>query len=195
VSAEAVTPESVARVLWKPAVYRAVVTIAYAMIGIFWVKNPPGLLVAIATALLFLVTAMFVWPVTRLTALPERLRTGLTAAALGWVVAGILLFFFREPAALAGITAFGLALGGIGELVAGWGQKSLGRPAKDMVISGGLGVLGAVVMILVALGIGSGLDVHGVFGTAAMIVVVIGVHQILAGIGYHRDAAKSAAQS
>lgn len=175
--------------------YRAVIAIAYSLVGIFWVKNPPSMLVAIATAVLFLLTALFVWPITRLTALPERMRTGLTAAALGWIVAGVLLFVFREPAAMASIAALGLALGGIGELVAGWGHKELGRPAMDMVISGGLGVIGAVILVLVAVGLGNDLDPHGVFGTAAMIVVCIGVHQILAGIGYRRDVTKSAAQS
>jgi cation transport ATPase len=176
-------------------VYRAVLAIAFSMLGIFWAKNPPAALVAISTAVLFLLTALFVWPLTRLTGLPERMRTGFTAAALGWILAGILLFIFREPEALAGITAFGLALGGIGVVVAGYGHKDLGRPAVDMLISGGLGIIGAVIMVLVILGVNSGLDPHGVFGTAAMIVVVIGVHQILAGLSYRRDAKKDSSRS
>ncbi|WP_291279667.1 hypothetical protein [Galactobacter sp.] len=191
----AVNPTSMARVFWKPVLYRAVIAIAYSLLGIFWAKNPPSVLVAIATAVLFLLCALFVWPVTRLAGLPERMRTGLTAAALGWIVAGVLLFIFREPAAMASIIALGLALGGIGELVAGWGRKELGRPAADMVISGALGIIGAVVLVLVSVALGSNLDPHGIFGTAAMIVVCIGVHQVLAAIGYRRDVNKSAEQS
>jgi hypothetical protein len=64
-----------------------------------------------------------------------------------------------------------------------------------MLISGGLGIIGAVIMVLVILGVNSGLDPHGVFGTAAMIVVVIGVHQILAGLSYRRDAKKDSSRS
>lgn len=195
VSAEAVNPTSVARVFWKPTLYRSVIAIVFALLGIFWVQDPPETLVALSTAGMFLLTALLMWPVTRLTALPERLRTGITAAALGWAVAGILLCFLRDPLVLGVVTAFGLVLGGIGELVAGWGHRELGRPAIDEVISGGLALLGAVILVLVCVGIGDDLDAHGVFGTSAMIIVVLGVHQLLAAIGYRRDASKTTERS
>lgn len=181
-----------ARVLVKPTLYRGVLAVVYALFGIFWEQNPPASLLGVSSALLFLLSALFTWPLTRLTGLPSALRNALTGAALGWVVAGVIALFFREPAPLAFTLAFGLALGGICELVGGLGSRSLGRPARDMVISGGVGVLGAVILVALTLGVGDGLDVHGVYGTAAMIVVVLGVHLLLAGLGYRRDARSTA---
>lgn len=175
------------RVMAKPTLYRGVLCVLYALVGIFWVQDTPAGVLGVATALLFLLSALFLWPLTRLTGLPAGLRNGLTGAALGWLVAGVMSFFFREAATLALVLAFGLALGGACELWAGLRSRSLGRPALDSIISGGVGVLGAIILVAVTVGIGDGLDVHGVYGTAAMIVVVLGVHLVLAGLGYRRD--------
>lgn len=191
VPSTSVSATDLARVLWKPTLYRGVVAILFALIGIFWVENTPVALLAMCLALLFLVTALFMWPVTRLGGLPDSLRTGLTGAALGWVVAGLIALFFRDAAALAFIGAFGLILGGGCELVVGLKHRSLGRPARDFSLSGGIGVLGGIVLVLVAIGMGADIDAHGIFGTSAMIVVLLGVHLVLAGLSYRMDARKA----
>lgn len=185
-----VSADDLARVLYKPTLYRGVLALVFAAVGIFAVKNPSPVLLSAALGLLWLLTALFMWPVTRLGGLPSVLRTGWTGAVLAWAVAGILAFFVREPAALAAMGALGLGLGGVCEAVAGARTRGIGRPTKDAVISGGVGILGAVILVAVAAGMGTRVDVHGVFGTLAMIVAVLGVHLVLAGLGYRHDAAR-----
>lgn len=191
VPSSSVTPTDLARVLWKPTIYRGAVAILFALLGIFWVTNTPAAVLAVALGLLFLLWALIMWPVTRLTGLPQTLRTGITSAALAWAVAGVMALFVREPAAAAFIGAFGLILGGGSELVAGIKERALGRPARDFSLTGGIGVLGGIILVLVAVGMGSGIDAHGIFGTIAMIVVLMGVHLIIAGLSYRSDSRKA----
>ncbi|RKW70046.1 hypothetical protein [Galactobacter caseinivorans] len=190
-SSTSVTSIDLARVLWKPTIYRGTVAILFSLLGIFWVSHTPAVVLAVALGLLFLLWALIMWPVTRLTGLPQTLRTGITAAALAWLVAGVMALFVREPAAAAFIGAFGLILGGGSELVAGVKERSLGRPARDFSLTGGISALGGVVLVLVAIGMGEKIDAHGIFGTCAMIVVLLGVHLLIAGLSYRSDSRKA----
>lgn len=186
-----VTSTDLARVLWKPTIYRGTVAIVFSLVGIFWVANTPAAVLAVALGLLFLLWALIMWPVTRLSALPSALRTGITSAALAWLIAGVMALFMREPAAIAFVGAFGLILGGGSELVAGLKGRELGRPARDFTLSGGISALGGIILVLVAVGMGQRIDAHGIFGTSAMIVVVMGVHLIIAGLSYRSEARRA----
>lgn len=188
VSTHTVSATDLARVLAKPTLYRGVVALLFALLGIFYVKGTSVTVLALALAAWLLLTALFMWPLARLAGLPSAIRTGITGAVLAWAVGGAVALFLRDPLALAVMGAFGLGLGGLCELVPGIMTRSIGRPTRDMVISGGVGVLGAVILIAVAVGAGAKLDAHQVYGTLAMIVALLGVHLVIAGLGYRHDA-------
>lgn len=184
------TPSDLTRLFWKPFLYRGIVAAVVALLGVGWIVQPGPTFVAIVLGLWLLLTGVLIWPVTRLGGLPAGLRTGLTSAALAWVVAGAILLFQREPEALAFIAAFGLGVGGASELVAGLQARALGRGARDLVISGGVGVIGAVI-----LAIAHDTDAHGVMGIAGMIAAVFAVLHIIGGLGYRHDAKAEAQEN
>lgn len=188
VSSHTVSSTDLARVLAKPTLYRGVVAILFALVGIFYVQGTPAVALSLSLGLWMLLTALFMWPVARLAGLPSAMRTGVTGAVLAWAVAGVAALFLRDPAGLAVMGAFGLGLGGLCELIPGIKHRVIGRPTRDMIISGGIGVLGAIILVWVALGMGNKIDIHSIFGTLAMIVALLGAHLIIAGLGYRHDA-------
>ena len=191
VSSHHVSATDLARVLWKPTLYRGIVAILFALIGIFFGAQATPLGLAAALAAWLLLSALFMWPVTRLAGLPPVVRTGITSATLVWAVAGVGAAILRDPVALAVMAILALAIGGVSELIPGLRERAYGRPMKDMVISGGVSLLGAAILAAVVIGMSNakGVDVHGVYGTLSMIVALLGVHLVIAGLGYRHDAA------
>ncbi|MDR2256354.1 MAG: hypothetical protein LBE25_10205 [Arthrobacter sp.] len=187
-STHTVSATDLARVLAKPTLYRGVAAIVFALVGIFYVQGTPAVALSLSLGIWLLLTALFMWPVARLAGLPSAMRTGVTGSVLAWAVAGVAALLVREPAALAAMGAFGLGLGGLCELIPGIKHRAIGRPLRDMVISGGIGVLGAIVLVWLAVGLGNRIDIHSIFGTLAMIVALLGAHLIIAGLGYRHDA-------
>ncbi len=169
------------RVLAKPMLYRGIVSALFALVGVFFNTTPTVGAISAAFAVLFLTSALFYWPIMRL-ALAPSYRTAVTSAVLAWAIAGVLAIIMRDPAGMALAVAFGYTIGGASELYGGLTTRETGRPSKDTTISGGLGVIGGIIMVFMTTS-----DAHGVFGMASMITALIAVHLLISAVGYMQD--------
>lgn len=169
------------RVLAKPMLYRGIVSALFALVGVFFNTTPTVGAISAAFAVLFLASALFYWPIMRL-ALAPSYRTAVTSAVLAWAIAGVLAIIMRDATGMALAVAFGYTIGGASELYGGLTTRETGRPSKDTTISGGLGVIGGIIMVFMTTS-----DAHGVFGMASMITALIAVHLLISAVGYMQD--------
>lgn len=177
-------PAATAEDLLRPVWIRAVLTVAFAVLAIFW-QNESLALLKYSLAAFFVLGASAVWDYVKSSVVPEKLRANLALGAALWGVSGIAAIFAPSTAAAAIIAAVGFFGMGVAELVGGLRVRAEFTPARDQVLLGGLGVLTGI-----GLGVGVSLDPHGVLGIAGTGVIVMAVLLLISAAGLTHDARK-----
>lgn len=182
-------PAATAEELTRPVWLRAVITVIFAVVAIFW-QGETVTLLKIAMAGYFVLGATAVWDYAKVEAVPVTLRGPLAMGAAAWVLSGVAVIFVNTAAAAAVIAAIGFAAMGVAELVGGLRARHDFIPARDQIILGGVGVLTAL-----GLAIGLQLDPHGILGVAGMGVVIMAVVLLISGAGLIHDAKRGRAST
>ncbi|KUG59586.1 hypothetical protein [Nesterenkonia jeotgali] len=174
-------PAATAEELTRPVWLRAVITVVFAVIAIFWQEETVTLL-KISIAGFFVLGATAIWDYAKVEAVPNTLRGPLAMGAAAWVLSGVAVIFVNTATAAAVIAAIGFTAMGLAELVGGLRARNDFVPARDQIILGAVGVLTGL-----ALAIGLQLDPHGILGLAGMGVTIMAVVLLISGAGLLHD--------
>ena len=181
--------------LWQPVLLRAVVTLAFGLVTVFWAE--PGVLgLCIGFAGYFLALAATQYWVVRTLELPRghRGRLVLLGAAGFLAMSGVVVAISATTVVAAGLGGAALAVMGAAELFAALGKSAAETKAKlalrsDWIISGFLG-LGTGILLPFFAGAGP----HALIGVSGGGALMIGALWALSALTLHHDGTKVKAQ-
>lgn len=181
--------------LWQRVLLRAVVTLAFGLVTVFWAD--PGVLgLCIAFAGYFLALAATQYEVVRALELPRghRGRLVLLGAAGFLAMSGVVVAISATTVVAAWLGGAALAVMGAAELFAALNRPASATKAKpalrsDWIISGVLG-LGTGILLPFFAGVGP----HALMGVSGGGALMIGALWALSALTLHHDGTKVKAQ-
>lgn len=182
-------PASTAEELTRPVWLRAIITVAFAVVAIFWQQETVTLL-KVSLAAFFVFGATAVWDYAKVASVPQTLRGALALGAAAWVVSGVTVIFVSTTTAAAVVAAIGFGAMGLAELIGGLRARREFVPARDQIILGAVGVLTGL-----GLAVGLHLDAHGILGMAGTGVIIMAVLLLISGAGLLHDARRGRART
>jgi uncharacterized membrane protein HdeD (DUF308 family) len=177
--------------LWKPALLRAAVALAFGALTVFWAA-PSEAGMGWAGGLYLLATGVvLIWSVKK-TGQPSTSPTGKILSAAGAVLTGTGAAVALIPASLVFgiIAALGLGLVGAAELYLGFANRGRAVLARDWTASGVIGLATAA-----ALPFFIDLGPHALLGVAGGGAIISGVLWMLAGLTLRHDARGNSAEA
>ncbi|GAA1174703.1 MULTISPECIES: DUF308 domain-containing protein [Nesterenkonia] len=176
-------PAPTAEALIRPVWLRAVITVVFAVVTIFW-QDETLTLLKVSVAAYFVLGATAVWDYAKdEEVVPAVVRGPLALGAAVWVLSGLATVFVGTTTAAAVIAGVGFVAMGVAELVSGIRGRREFVPSRDQVLLGAVGTLTGVSLL-----VGMQLDVHGILGIAGMGVIIMAVLLMISGAGLVHEA-------
>ncbi|MCW1248632.1 hypothetical protein ODZ83_00170 [Acaricomes phytoseiuli] len=170
--------------LWKPLMLRALLSLAFALLTVFWPDLPEAWRSWATAAYLILTAVSLAMLLSVVDNSVAGVRVCLRAEAAVLAFSGVLVLFFQDLGAYLGIVAAALLISGIIEVQLGLRHRKRIVLGGDWILTGA--VAAAAGLLLPWIGQAAYRAPAGVVGGAA---AIIGVTLLLAALSYRHDAA------
>ncbi|MBP3035621.1 hypothetical protein J2M53_05030 [Arthrobacter sp. zg-ZUI100] len=175
---------------WVPILLRSAVAAAFGILTVFWQQPGEGVL-GMAGGLYLLLTAVVLWPMAALAGGlgQARIRSLVLLEAALYALAGVAVLALRSAEVFCVAAGLALVVGGAVELYLWKTARAAFLPARDWLITGGVGVGTALILLAVQL---MGLGAHAMLGVTGGSAIIIAVALATSGLGARWDARQPA---
>lgn len=184
------TPLDQAAAVWRPLLFRAIVSAAFGALTIFWVQ--PSVQVASVAGGLYLlalaVSAAWLERAAGVRASSDRWVVGIGPGFL--VVGGVLNLWIHTDAMFAQVVALVLVISGAVDLYVGIRQRRTNVVAKDLIVVGAVGMASGLLLPIF-----QDAGAHALLGVTGGGAIIIAVVLAIASFGYRHDVRHAAKAS